>query len=56
MILLFQSEVNEAVGTQQFGLQKDGAGRLHRLMSAQVGTRSKQVVGSIDVKDAFTKK
>lgn len=41
-------------GEQQCGLQPDGTGKLHRLISATMATRPGVVVASSDIKDAFT--
>ena len=41
-----------AVGPRQVGLQKDGAGRLHRLMPTVAATRTDLFV--VSLKDAFT--
>ena len=46
--------IRESVGPAQFGLQQDGTGRLHRLLTATVATTPGVVVVSMDIADAFS--
>ena len=47
-------EIAAAVGPQQQGLAPDGAGAVHRLLAAHVGTHPNTGVLSMDIANAFT--
>lgn len=46
--------VSEACGKRQFGLQKDGTGRLYRHIQAYLNIRPEAVCVSVDQRDAFS--
>ena len=46
--------VRAAVGETQFGLQQDGTGRLHRVLTTIAATSPDVVVVSMDIADAFS--
>ena len=50
-----QRALKESVGCQQFGLQEDGTGRLHKMLSAMAAMRPHEtVIMSLDIADAFS--
>jgi len=51
----FLSSIKTAVGRMQFGVQPDGTGKLHRLLTTAVTVRKGVVVVAADVKEAFTR-
>ena len=50
-----QATFRQYCGPLQFGLQPDGTGRLHRLVTATMGVRKGIVVAGVDQGDAFAK-
>ena len=50
---VLRNEIREACGPQQFAMQPDGAGHVHRLLSALVAARPGLAVGGCDMKQVF---
>ena len=46
--------VSEACGTRQFGLQRDGTGRLYRHIQAYLNKRPEAACASVDQRDAYS--
>ena len=51
----FLNSIKAAVGRMQFGVQADGTGKLHRLLTTAASVREGVVVVAVDVKEAFTR-
>ena len=50
---VLRNEIREASGPQQFAMHADGAGHVHRMLSALVAARPGMAVGGCDVQQAF---